>query len=114
MEPVIQVSLLDTVRVRQLGENRLARLQAAVGGQSPYGDDDNPLRAKAVHQLASLFIYQLLKEMRKTIPKSGLWDGGRAQEIYEQMIDERLADMIASSGQIGLTSIIHQELLEYG
>ena len=115
MELGIQLPTLDTTRVWQLGENRLTKLQAALEkGRSTSVDDDKSLRARAAQQLASLFIYQLLQEMRKTIPKSGLWDGGRAQEIYEQMIDERLADMIATSGQFGLTSVIHQELLKYG
>jgi Rod binding domain-containing protein len=70
-------------------------------------------RAYAARQLASLFVYQLLREMRKTIPESTLFDGGRAQEIYEQMIDERLADHIAASDKFGLAEMIHNQLLKY-
>lgn len=115
MEFGLQLPPLDTTTVWQLGDNRLTKLQAAVENRvSTSVDDDEPLRAKAAQQLASLFIFQLLQEMRKTIPKSGLWDGGRAQEIYEEMLDERLADMIATNGQLGIASMIHQELLKYG
>ncbi len=76
--------------------------------------DDESLRAHAARQLASLFVYQLLREMRKTIPKSALFDGARAQEIYEQMIDERLAEQIAASDQFGLAELIRSQLLKYG
>jgi flagellar protein FlgJ len=94
---------------------RLTKLQAALDrGQPVLASDDEQSRVQAARDLASLFIYQLLKEMRKTIPKSGLFDGGRAQEIYEQMIDERLADMIAGTPQLGLAKLIENELARIG
>jgi Rod binding domain-containing protein len=115
MQAGIQLPALDTTRTWHLAENRLARLQAAVQKRHPTSiEDDEPLRAQAAQQLASLFIFQLLQEMRKTIPKSGLFDGGRQQEMYEQMIDERLADGIAANGQFGIAPMVHQELLKYG
>ncbi len=115
MQAGIQSPALDTTTTWHLGENRLAGLKAAVEKRhSTSIEDDEPLRAQAAQQLASLFIFQLLQEMRKTIPKSGLFDGGREQEMYEQMTDERLADLIAANGQFGIASTIHQELLKYG
>ena len=92
--------------------SRLARLEssAALAGASPDSDGDAALRAEAAHEMASLFVYQLVREMRKMVPKSGLWDGGHAQEIYEQMIDERLAETIASSRQFGLAKIIEDQV----
>jgi Rod binding domain-containing protein len=91
----------------------LAKLQYAFNKAGCASRDDEALRAHAARQLASLFVYQLLREMRKTIPRSALFDGGRAQEIYEQMIDERLADRIAASNQLGLADMIHTHLLKY-
>ncbi len=115
MQAEIQLSPLNSATTWHLGENRLAGLKAAVHrGHSTQIEDNEPLRAQAAQQLASLFIFQLLQEMRKTIPKSGLFDGGREQEMYEQMTDERLADLIAANGQFGIASTIHQELLKYG
>jgi len=90
----------------RLATANLARLRSA-------SRTDKSLRADAARQLASLFVYQLLREMRRTIPKSALFDGGRAQEIYEQMIDERLADHIAASDRFGLAEMIHKELMKY-
>jgi len=115
MQAGMQLPPLDTTTVWQLGENRLATLQAAAAKRpSASAADDEPLRAQAAQQFASLFIFQLLQEMRKTIPKSGLFDGGREQEMYEQMVDERLADLIATNGQFGIASTIHQQLFKYG
>jgi flagellar protein FlgJ len=98
----------------QFDNPRLTTLQSTLGRvQQGAPGDDEASRAEAARQLASLFVNQLLTAMRKTIPKSGLWDGGRAQDIYEQMTDERLADLIVSTGQFGLAKTIHEELLKY-
>ena len=48
-------------------------------------------RKVAVKELEQHFVFTLLQEMRKTIPKSGLLDGGFAQSIQEQMFDEALS-----------------------
>jgi flagellar protein FlgJ len=115
MESAAYVPPIGAPGAWQLDNPRLATLQSTLGNvqRGASGDDDSS-RAEAARQLASLFVYQLLTAMRKTIPQSGLWDGGRAQEIYEQMIDERLADEIVSTGQFGLAETINQELLKYG
>lgn len=114
MESGVHLSPIDTSVAWHSSERRLTKLRAAFDKHpSACVGDDNPLRKTAARQLASLFIYRLLRAMRKTIPESGLWDGGRTQDIYEQMVDERLADMIAATGQFGLTEMIREELLKY-
>lgn len=115
MESPAYVPAIGTPGAWQFDNPRLTTLQSALGRtQHGTSGDDDSSRAEAAQQLASLFVYQLLTAMRKTIPDSGLWDGGRAQEIYEQMIDERLADAIVSTGQFGLAKTIHEELVKYG
>jgi len=115
MESAAYVPPIGTPEAWQFDNPRLTKVQSALGNiQRRTSRGDESARLEAAQQLASLFVYQLLTAMRKTIPESGLWDGGRAKEIYEQMIDERLADMIVSTGQFGLAETIHQELLKYG
>ena len=114
MEPGVSVPPIGASEAWRLGNAGLTTVRSALDKARSASGDDSTLRAHAARQLASLFIYQLLREMRKTIPKSGLFDGGRAQEIYEQMIDERLAEEIAATDQLGLAKMIHTELFKYG
>jgi len=65
---------------------------------------------KACSAFESLFIHYMLKEMRSTVNKSGLIDGGQAEEIYTSMLDSRMAEDISERGGIGLARILMQQL----
>ena len=67
-------------------------------------------RKVAVKELEQHFVFTLLQEMRKTIPKSGLLDGGFAQSIQEQMLDEALSGAIAETGQFGIAKMVEEQL----
>jgi flagellar protein FlgJ len=60
--------------------------------------------------MEALFIHHLLSEMRKTVSKSGFIDGGRAEEIYTSLMDAELAKAMASSGGLGLSAILQEQL----
>jgi len=53
-------------------------------------------------EMESLFVNQLMTEMRKTVQKSGLIEGGMAEEIYTSMLDSELSREVAAAGGIGL------------
>ncbi|MEJ2164381.1 MAG: rod-binding protein [Desulfobacterales bacterium] len=61
-------------------------------------------------EMESLFINYLIQEMRATIDKSGFISGGRAEEIFTSMLDVELSRKISSSGGIGLSSILEEQL----
>ena len=61
-------------------------------------------------EFESFFIYFILKTMRDAIPKSGLLNGGRSEEIYTSMLDEKLACKMAKHGGIGLSSLLLGQL----
>jgi flagellar protein FlgJ len=52
----------------------------------------------------------MLSEMRKTVAKSGLIDGGRSEEIYTSLMDAELAKEMAHSGGLGLSAVLEQQL----
>lgn len=58
--------------------------------------------AEAAKQMESLFAFQLLKAMRKTVPEGGLLSGGKGEDIARTLQDEMLADAIAKRGALGL------------
>jgi len=70
----------------------------------------SPQLKEACSELESLFIFYLLKEMRATIPKTGLISGGRAEEIYTSMLDSQISKEMASQRGIGFSSLILDRL----
>ena len=73
--------------------------------------DEGKLK-KACEDFESIFISQMLKEMRKSIPKSGLLDGGNEQDAYLSLFDEAFSKSIAQGGGIGLGKILYQNVMK--
>ncbi len=71
--------------------------------------DDNKLK-KACFELESLFLNQLMKQMRATIPKSEMMGGGKSEEIYTAMLDSQLAKEISLTKGIGLGEMIYKQM----
>ena len=59
--------------------------------------DDSEFR-KVFHQFVGTTMYgQMLKSMRATQEKSPYFDGGRAEEIFQSQLDEKLVDKITEA-----------------
>ena len=74
----------------------------------------SPLEAqrleKACAEFESLFINLVMKQMRKTVTKSGLIDGGMGEEIFTGMLDEEIAKQMASRHGLGLRGALIEQL----
>ncbi|MCU0538616.1 MAG: rod-binding protein [Desulfobacterales bacterium] len=96
-----------------------ARPPAAAGAQRPQGihrrqpfaagGEENRLKT-ACREMEALFIHRLLAEMRKSVVKSGLIDGGRAEEIYTSLMDAETAKHVSESGGLGLSGMLLEQL----
>lgn len=67
---------------------------------------------KACRQFESLFISQLLKEMRKTVPHGGAIPEDNATSLYQSFFDNHLADLMAKQQATGLGDFFYRELLD--
>jgi Rod binding domain-containing protein len=65
---------------------------------------------EALKQYEQLFLFQMLKEMRKTVPDYGFFDSGGQKAYFEEMMDDFLAGEMASSGQLGVARQMAQQL----
>ena len=83
--------------------NSLADLKAKAGRRP---DDATSDVAK---QFESLFLNLMLKEMRKSVTRSGLL-GSDTMETYEQMFDQQISIGLARGGGIGLADFIEKQL----
>lgn len=61
-------------------------------------------------QFEALLLRQIFKEARKNVIKSGLIEESTATDIYNDMINDHLADSISRSGMLGLAESLAREL----
>jgi Rod binding domain-containing protein len=64
----------------------------------------------ALKQFEQLFLFQMLQEMRKTIPDYGVLGGGSQKAYFEEMMDDFLAGEMADSGQFGVAKQMASQL----
>ena len=65
---------------------------------------------KACQDFESVFTYELLKSMRKTIDKCELFHGGQGEEIYESLLDQELSKSVSSYGSNSLSELLYRQL----
>lgn len=71
--------------------------------------NESKRREIAGMEMERLFVYELLKEMKKTIPESKLFPKSLAKEVYYEMLYDALAGEIARSKQLGIAEQIVPE-----
>ncbi len=72
---------------------------------------------KATKDIESLFLYQMLQSMRKTIPESSLGEGGGlssglGKDIYTQMFDQELASKMAGRNERSLSDMLYNSMVK--
>jgi Rod binding domain-containing protein len=77
--------------------------------QSKAVDKGSPLYQVCL-EFEAIFIKQMLNSMRKTVEKSGLLDGGLAEEFFEDMLYDEYAKKMASTANFGLAAMIYGQL----
>ena len=65
---------------------------------------------QACKDFESLFVSQMMQQMRKTVPQDGLLNGGRAEKIYTEMLDSEMAKSISNQRGIGLAAMMYRQL----
>ena len=65
---------------------------------------------EACSDFEAIFIKQMLDSMRKTVNKSGLMDGGMAEEIFQDMLYDKYAEKMSKTGNFGIKDILYKQL----
>ena len=62
-------------------------------------------------EFESVFLYQVVSAMRKTVAKGGLVEKGEGEEVFEGMLDEEWAKKLSGrGGPGGLSEALYQRL----
>ncbi len=88
-----------------------------------FADLNNNMEAKRLKERAdlrehceefvSILVYQLVSTMRKTVPKTGLIDGGNAEQIFQSMLDQEHSMTITKASNFDLVEQLYEQM-SYG
>lgn len=65
---------------------------------------------QACTQLEGLFLEQLMKSMRATIPEGGVIDGGVGEDVFSSLFDEHIARTAAERIDGSLADALYRQL----
>ena len=77
----------------------------------PKADPREQLKQTA-QSLQSVFVEQLFKAMRDTVPEDGLMSGGQGEDMFRTMLDQRAAELAPAQWQRagGLSDAVVRQL----
>jgi len=113
--PSRELARVDSARTESKNRSAVARRSAGGGRLSnPSGIkgmiNRNDELYKVSQDFEAIFIKQMLNVMRKSVSKTGLMDGGMAEDIFEDMLYDEYAKKMAESGSFGIADMIYRQL----
>lgn len=82
----------------------------ALNSIKPESEAVNAPLKKAVQQFESFFLGEIMKEMRKTVPDSGLFGHSQEENMMRDMLDEEWAKSMAQQRGLGLSKVLYAQL----
>lgn len=65
---------------------------------------------RACQDFEAMFIYKLMEQMRRSIPKSGLFPQSHQKEMYQSMFDMEVSAQMARTKGIGLADRLYEDI----
>ena len=86
----------------------MTRITSSLPASTPTPEEQK-LRA-ATKQLEGVFVQELFKAMRETVPQDGLTNGGAGEDIFTGLLDQKLATAAPSQWSHGLSESLVRQL----
>ncbi len=64
----------------------------------------------AARQFESVFLHQVFKSMRASLPEDGWLSGGFGGQVFTDMLDQQYAEQASATGSLGLATLIANDL----
>lgn len=100
---------LDVSGISAKDDKKIEALQKQGTVSSEYGAREKAKAEKAAKDFESMLLKQMINSMQQTVSKEGLLKS-KDEETYRDMLNEALADSIASGQGIGIKDVIMREL----
>lgn len=68
---------------------------------------------EAAEQFEALFLYQLMEEMRKTVPESDLLGNRQAEKIFQSMLDQEITTNSSQAQSVGMARMIYEQMSRF-
>ena len=84
-----------------------------ITGVNPLGSGlpDRDVRLKqVVEQLQGVFVEQLFKAMRETVPTDGATSGGPGESMFSSLMDQHLAGEVPTEWKHGIGESLYRQL----
>ncbi|GBF49282.1 cell envelope rod binding protein [Leptospira ryugenii] len=112
-EPTTQSNFEALIKERQdlMGKVSSSSLSVPLNIKEEISSD--PYRKKlydASVEFESVFVKMMLKEMKNSVHKEKLIDGGYAEEIFEDMLYDEYAKNISKNESLGLAEEIYKQM----
>ena len=93
--------------MRGMGVNKITPSPVtSLTAQVPLRERVDPQIRQAAEGFESMFLQEMMKAMRKTIPESELDFDGPAAKVYQSMLDSEYSEQAAKTGGVGLADLI--------
>ena len=66
---------------------------------------------KACDDFEALFMAQMLKFMRQSLPQTGFFGEGVGSDVYQSLMDQQLSQKLSQGKGLGLGKMIYQQVL---
>jgi peptidoglycan hydrolase FlgJ len=83
---------------------------ASGAASAPLAASEEARLRQAAKDLEGVFVGELFKAMRETIPEGGLTDGGMGEEMFTSMLDQHIAPQVSRSWQRSIGDALYQQL----
>ncbi|MEK7865879.1 MAG: rod-binding protein [Planctomycetota bacterium] len=88
------------------GERAANSLRGIADGKT----EDRKLR-EAAADFEAVFYSMMLTQMRKAVPKSGLFDGGQGEQVFQGLLDQEYTKQAALNGEgLGIGRMVYEAL----
>jgi len=81
---------------------------------------NRPDKAKNLEQLRestrdfeAMYIFEVYKSMRKTVPEGGLFEKSMSTEVFQEMLDMEMAKATASGKGLGIGQAMYDQLKDH-
>lgn len=81
-----------------------------IGKGAPAGVDEATRLRHVARELEGVFVQEMFKAMRETVPEAGPFGGGAGEEMFTAMLDGEIATRAPERWERGLAEALYRQL----